>query len=104
MNNDYLMLLSNLESNRINVNLFVLIDINVINYAFINDSFAQRHSLLCFSLFETCTLQRFNDQLVIFELITYYAFVKLQVSRKELKETLFFVIQLLQFSIVLNLL
>ncbi len=56
MNNDYLMLSSNLESNRINVNLFVLIDINVIDYAFIDESFAQRYSLLCFSLFEIHTL------------------------------------------------
>jgi len=55
MNNDHLVLSNNLESNKINVNLSVLIDINVIDYAFIDDSFAQRHSLLCFSLFEICT-------------------------------------------------
>ena len=48
MNNDHLMLSNNLKSNKINVNLSVLIDINVIDYAFIDDSFAQRHFLLCF--------------------------------------------------------
>jgi len=49
MNNDHLVLSDNLESNKINVNLSVLIDINVIDYAFIDDSFAQRHFLFCFS-------------------------------------------------------
>ncbi len=39
MNNDHLMLSSNLESNKINVNLSVLININVIDYAFIDDFF-----------------------------------------------------------------
>jgi len=41
MNNDHLVLSDNLESNKINVNLSVLIDIDVIDYAFIDDSFAQ---------------------------------------------------------------
>ncbi len=97
------MLSDNLESNKINVNLSVLIDINVIDYAFIDDSFAQRHSLLCFSLFEICTLQKFNNQSVVFNLITHYALVKLWVSSEKLKETLFYVTQLSQFSVVLNL-
>ncbi len=61
MNNDHLMLSDNLESNKINVNLFVLIDIDIIDYAFIDDSFAQRHSLFYFSLSEIYILQRFND-------------------------------------------
>ena len=61
MNNDHLVFSDNLESNKINVNLSVLIDINVIDYAFIDDSFAQRHSLLYFSLSEICILQKFDD-------------------------------------------
>ncbi len=97
------MLSDNLESNKINVNLSVLIDIDVINYAFIDDSFAQRHSLLCFSLSEICTLQRFDNQSVVFNSITHYALVKLQVSSKELEETLFYVTQLSQFPVVLDL-
>jgi len=104
MNNDHLVLSDNLESNKINVNLSVLIDINIIDYAFINDSFAQRHFLLCFSLSEICTLQKFDNQSVVFNSITHYALVKLQVSSEELKETLFYVTQLLQFSVVLDLL
>jgi len=103
MNNDHLMLSDNLESNKINVNLSVLIDINVIDYAFIDDSFAQKHFLLCFSLSEICILQRFDDQSVVFNSITHYALVKLQVSSKKLKETLFYVTQLSQFSVVLDL-
>ena len=98
------MLSDNLESNKINVNLSVLIDINVIDYAFIDDSFAQRHFLLCFSLSEICILQKFDDQSVVFNSITYYAFVKLWVSSEKLEETLFYVTQLSQFSVVLNLL
>ncbi len=97
------MLSDNLESNKINVNLSVLIDINVINYAFIDDSFAQRHFLLCFSLSEICILQKFDDQSVVFNLITHYALVKLQVSSKKLEEIFFYVTQLSQFSVVLNL-
>ncbi len=104
MNNDHLVLSDNLESNKINVNLSVLIDINVIDYAFIDDSFAQRHSLLCFSLSEICTLQKFDDQSVIFDSITHYALVKLRVSSEELEEILFYVTQLSQFSVVLDLL
>jgi len=103
MNNDHLMLSDNLESNKINVNLSVLIDINVIDYAFIDDSFAQRHFLSCFSLFEICILQRFDDQSVVFNSITHYALVKLRVSSEKLKETLFYVTQLSQFSVVLDL-
>jgi len=103
MNNDHLMLSDNLESNEINVNLSVLIDINIINYAFIDDSFAQRHFLLCFSLFEICILQKFDDQSVVFNSITHYTLVKLQVSSEKLEETLFYVTQLLQFSVVLDL-
>ncbi len=97
------MLSDNLESNKINVNLSVLIDIDVIDYAFIDDSFAQRYSLLCFSLSQICILQRFDDQSVVFNSITHYALVKLQVSSEELKETLFYVTQLSQFSVVLDL-
>jgi len=103
MNNDHLMLSDNLESNKINVNLFVLIDINVIDYAFIDDSFAQRHFLLCFSLFEICTLQKFDNQSVVFNSITHYTFVKLQVLSEKLEETLFYITQLSQFSVVLDL-
>jgi len=103
MNNDHLMLSNNLKSNKINVNLSVLIDINVIDYAFIDDSFAQRHFLLCFFLSEICILQRFDDQSVVFNSITYYAFVKLRVSSEKLEETLFYVTQLSQFSVVLDL-
>jgi len=103
MNNDHLMLSDNLESNKINVNLSVLIDINVIDYAFIDDSFAQRHSLLCFSLSEICILQKFNNQSVVFNSIIHYTFVKLQVSSEKLKEIFFYVTQLLQFSVVLDL-
>ncbi len=91
MNNDHLMLSDNLENNKINVNLSVLIDIDIIDYAFIDDSFAQRHSLLYFSLFEICTLQKFDNQSVVFNSITHYTLVKLQVSSEELKETLFYV-------------
>ncbi len=104
MNNDHLMLSDNLESNKINVNLSVLIDIDVIDYAFIDDSFAQRHSLFCFSLSEICTLQKFDDQSVVFDSITHYALVKLRVSNEKFKKTLFYVIQLSQFSVVLDLL
>ncbi len=104
MNNDHLVFSDNLESNKINVNLSVLIDINVIDYAFIDDSFAQRHSLLCFSLSEICTLQKFNNQSVIFNSITHYALVKLQVLSEKLEEILFYVTQLSQFSVVLDLL
>ncbi len=103
MNNDHLVLSDNLESNKINVNLSVLIDIDVIDYAFIDDSFAQRHSLLCFSLSEICILQRFDDQSVIFDSITHYALVKLRVPSEKLEETLFYVTQLSQFSVVLDL-
>jgi len=98
------MLSDNLESNKINVNLSVLIDIDVIYYAFINDSFAQRHSLFCFSLSEICILQKFDDQSVVFNSITHYALVKLWVSSEELEETFFYVTQLSQFSVVLDLL
>ncbi len=98
------MLSDNLESNKINVNLSVLIDIDVIDYAFIDDSFAQRHSLLCFSLSEICILQKFDDQSVIFNSITHYALVKLQVSSEKLEEIFFYVTQLSQFSVVLDLL
>ncbi len=103
MNNDHLVLSDNLESNKLNVNLSVLIDIDVIDYAFIDDSFVQRHSLLCFSLSEICILQRFDDQSVIFDSITHYALVKLRVSSEELEETFFYVTQLSQFSVVLDL-
>jgi len=104
MNNDHLVLSNNLESNKINVNLSVLIDIDVIDYAFIDDSFAQRHSLFCFSLSEICILQKFDDQSVVFDSITHYALVKLWVSSEKLEETLFYVTQLSQFSVVLDLL
>ncbi len=91
MNNDHLVLSDNLESNKINVNLSVLININVIDYAFIDDYFAQRHSLLCFSLSEICILQKFDNQSVVFDSITHYALVKLQVSNEELEEIFFYV-------------
>jgi len=104
MNNDHLMLSDNLENNKINVNLSVLIDIDIIDYAFIDDFFAQRYSLFCFSLSEICILQKFDDQSIVFNLITHYTLVKLQVSNKELEETLFYITQLSQFSVVLNLL
>jgi len=103
MNNDHLVLSDNLKSNKINVNLSVLIDINIINYSFIDDSFMQKHSLLCFSLFEICILQKFDDQSVVFNSITHYALVKLWVSSEEFEKTLFYVTQLSQFSVVLDL-
>ncbi len=103
MNNDHLVLSDNLESNKINVNLSVLIDIDVIDYAFIDDSFAQRHSLLCFSLSEICILQKFDDQSVVFDSITHYALVKLRVSSEKLEEIFFYVTQLSQFPVVLDL-
>ena len=103
MDNDHLVLSGNLESNKINVNLSVLIDIGVIGYAFIDDSFAQRHSLLCFPLSEICTLQRFDDQPVVFDSITHYALAKLRVPSEELEETPFYVTQLPQFPVVLGL-
>jgi len=103
VNNDHLVLSGNLESNKINVNLSVLIDIGVIDYAFIDDSFAQRHSLLCFSLSEICILQEFDDQPVVFDSITHYALVKLRVPSEELEEILFYVTQLPQFPVVLGL-
>jgi len=103
MDNDHLVLSDNLESNKINVNLSVLIDIDVIDYAFIDDSFAQRHFLFCFSLSEICILQKFDDQSVVFDSITHYALVKLRVPSEELEETLFYVTQLSQFSVVLDL-
>jgi len=93
----------NLESNKINVNLSVLIDIDIIDYAFIDDSFAQRHSLLCFSLSEICILQKFDDQSVVFDSITHYALVKLRVSSEKLEEIFFYVTQLSQFPVVLDL-
>ena len=113
MDNDHLVLSDNLESNKINVNLSVLIDIDVIDYAFIidvidyafiDDSFAQRHFLLCFSLSEICILQKFDDQSVVFDSITHYALVKLRVSSEKLEEIFFYVTQLSQFSVVLDLL
>ncbi len=97
------MLSDNLESNKINVNLSVLIDIDIIDYAFIDDSFAQRHSLLCFSLSEICILQKFDDQSVVFDSITHYALVKLRVSSEKLEEIFFYVTQLSQFPVVLDL-
>jgi len=103
VDNDHLVLSGNLESNKINVNLSVLIDIDATGYAFIDDSFAQRHSLLCFPLSEICTLQRFDDQSVVFDSITHYALAKLRVPSGELEETLFYVTQLPQFPVVLGL-
>jgi hypothetical protein len=55
------MLSSNLESNKIKVNLSILIDIDVIDYAFIDDSSTQKHSLFYFSLSESHILQKFDD-------------------------------------------
>jgi len=103
VNNDHLVLSGNLESNKINVNLSVLIDTGAIDYAFIDDSFAQRHSLFCFSLSEICTLQGFDDQSVVSDSITHYALVKLRVPSGELEETFFYVTQLPQFPVVLGL-
>jgi len=103
VDNDHLVLSDNLESIKINVNLSVLIDTGVIDYAFIDDSFAQRHFLPCFSLSEICTLQGFDGQPVVFGSITHYALVKLRVPSEELEETLFYVTQLPQFSVVLGL-
>jgi len=103
VNNDHLVLSGNLESNKINVNLSVLIDIGATDYAFIDDSFAQRHFLPCFSLSEICTLQKFDGQPVVFDSITHYALAKLRVSSEELEETFFYVTQLSQFSVVLGL-
>jgi len=103
VNNDHLVLSGNLESNKINVNLSVLIDIGATDYAFIDDSFAQRHFLPCFSLSEICTLQRFDGQSVVSGPITHYALVKLRVPSEELEETPFYVTQLPQFPVVLDL-
>ncbi len=55
------MLSSNLESNKIKVNLSILVDIDVIDYAFIDDSSTQEHSLFYFSLSESYILQKFDD-------------------------------------------
>lgn len=98
------MLSSNLESNKITVNLPVLIDIDVSDYAFIDDSFAQKHSLSCFSLSESRTLQGFDDNFVVFEPITHYVLAKLRVPSGEFEETLFYVTKLPQFPVVLGLL
>jgi len=103
VNNDDLVLSGNLESNKINVNLSVLIDTGAIGYAFIDDSFAQRHSLPCFSLSEICTLQGFDDQPAVSGPITHYALAKLRVPSEEFEETLFYVTQLSQFPVVLGL-
>jgi len=103
VDNDHLVLSGNLESNKINVNLSVLIDTGAIDYAFIDDSFAQRHSLPCFPLSEICTLQEFDDQPAVSDSITHYALVKLRVSSGKLEETPFYVTQLSQFSVVLGL-
>jgi len=91
-NNDHLILSSNLKHNKVIVSLSVLIDIEVIDYAFIDDFFAHQIHLSCFSLSESCILQKLDDNLIVFKFITHYAFANLQVSDDEAEETFFYVI------------
>jgi len=55
-NNDYLILSSNLKHNKVIVSLSILIDIKVIDYAFIDNFFAHQIYLPCFSLSKSCIL------------------------------------------------
>lgn len=102
-NNDHLVLSSNLKSNKITVFLSVLIDIKVIDYAFIDDFFAQQNNLFLFSLSESRTFHEFENNLIVFELITHYVMIKLRVLDKKIEETFFYVIKLSQFSVISSL-
>jgi len=98
INIDHLILSSNLENNKIIVHLSILIDIEAIDYAFIDKFFVQQHDFSCFSLFESHFLHDFDDNTVVFESITHYVKAKLQVLRKSLKKCFFTSLCFLSFS------
>jgi len=84
------------------VSALALIDSDISAYVFMNKSFAQQHHLFLHLLIHSCRLQEFDDQVTLINNITYV--VKFTMILDEHVEKLFFyVIELNQYLIIMNL-
>jgi len=80
----------------------VLIDSEIFTYVFMNKFFAQQHHLFLHQLTHSHRLQEFDDQITLINNITYVIKITI-ILDKYIKKLFFYVIELNQYFIIMNL-
>ena len=101
--NDHLVLSDSLKYNKVAVCSSSLVDTGAIEYAFIDDLFAQNHSFPRYLLPEPRSLQGFDGQPVKSGPIIHFCRVRFNVLGGEPEDISFLIISLPQFPVVLGL-
>jgi len=79
-----------------------LIDNEVSAYVFMNKFFAQQHHLFLHQLTHSRRLQEFDDQVALIDEITHVIEITM-ILNKHIKKSFFYVIELSQYLIIMNL-
>jgi len=80
-----------------------LIDNEVFIYVFMNKFFAQQHHFFLHQLTHSCKLQEFNDQVTLINDIIYIIEFTM-ILDKHIERLFFYIIELSQYFIIMNLL
>ncbi len=81
---------------------FTLIDSEVSAYVFMNKFFMQQHHLLLHQLTHSCRLQEFDDQVTLIDDITHVIEITI-ILDEHIEKLFFYVIELSQYLIIMNL-
>jgi len=79
-----------------------LINSKVFAYVFMNKFFAQQHHFFLHQLTHSCKLQEFDDQVVLIDDITHVIEI-IMILDEHIKRLFFYVIELSQYFIIINL-
>jgi len=82
--------------------VLALIDNEVSAYVFMNKFFAQQHHLFLHQLTHSCRLQEFNDQVTLINDIIHVVKI-IMILNEYIKKLFFYVIELSQYLIIMNL-
>ncbi len=80
-----------------------MIDNEVFIYVFMNKFFAQQHHFFLHQLTHSCKLQEFNDQVTLINDIIYIIEFTM-ILDKHIERLFFYIIELSQYFIIMNLL
>ncbi len=83
--------------------ILTLIDSEILTYVFMNKFFTQQHHLLLHQLIHSCRLQEFNDQVALIDDIIHVVEITM-ILDEHIKRLFFYVIELSQYLIIMNLL
>jgi len=79
-----------------------LIDSEVFAYVFMNKFFAQQHHFFLHQLTHSCRLQEFNDQVTLINDMIHVVEITM-ILNEHIKKLFFYVIELSQYFIIMNL-